>query len=163
MKPGSLVTYREREWVVVPSDSPDLLLLRPIGGSARETCGVYLPLVNLMGSDLPFERVKPAAFPLPNPETVQDHAAVKLLLDASRLLLRDGAAPFRSLGRLSVRPRPYQFVPMLMALRLDTVRMLIADDVGVGKTIEGALIARELLDRGEVKRIGVLCPPYLCD
>jgi SNF2 family DNA or RNA helicase len=52
---------------------------------------------------------------------------------------------------------------MLMALRLDTVRMLIADDVGVGKTIEGALIARELLDRGEVKRIGVLCPPYLCD
>ena len=59
-------------------------------------------------------------------DDVQDHAAVNLLLDASRLLLRDGAAPFRSLGHLSVRPRPYQFVPLLMALRLDTVRLLIA-------------------------------------
>jgi len=41
--------------------------------------------------------------------------------------------------------------------------MLIADDVGVGKTIEALVIARELLDRGEIKRICVLCPPYLCD
>src|SRR5262249_9110464 len=39
----------------------------------------------------------------------------------------------------------------------------IADDVGVGKTIEALLIARELLDRGEIRRVCVLCPPYLCD
>ncbi|MGB9880892.1 MAG: helicase-related protein, partial [Anaerolineae bacterium] len=50
-----------------------------------------------------------------------------------------------------------------MALRIDPVRMLIADDVGVGKTIEALLIARELWDRGEIKRLAVLCPPYLCD
>jgi len=50
-----------------------------------------------------------------------------------------------------------------MALRLDPIRMLIADDVGVGKTIEALLIARELYDRGEIKRLCVLCPPYLCD
>ena len=64
--------------------------------------------------------------------------------NAARLSLRSGAAPFHSLGRVSVRPRPYQFVPLIMALRLDPVRMLIADDVGVGKTIEAGLIAREL-------------------
>jgi SNF2 family DNA or RNA helicase len=51
----------------------------------------------------------------------------------------------------------------MMALRLDPVRLLIADDVGVGKTIEAGLIARELWERGEVRRIAVLCPPYLCD
>lgn len=50
-----------------------------------------------------------------------------------------------------------------MALRLDPVRVLIADDVGVGKTIEAALIARELMDRGDVQRVCVLCPPHLCD
>jgi len=50
-----------------------------------------------------------------------------------------------------------------MALRIDPVRLFIADDVGVGKTIEALLVARELYDRGEIKRMAVLCPPYLCD
>jgi len=50
-----------------------------------------------------------------------------------------------------------------MALKLDTVRLLIADDVGIGKTIEAALIARELLDRGDIDRTTVLCPPHLVD
>jgi superfamily II DNA or RNA helicase len=50
-----------------------------------------------------------------------------------------------------------------MALRLDPVRLFIADDVGVGKTIEALLVARELLDRGEIQRFCVLCPPYLCE
>ncbi len=50
-----------------------------------------------------------------------------------------------------------------MALRLDPVRLLIADDVGVGKTIEAGMIARELLDRGLVQRVGVLCAPHLCE
>ena len=50
-----------------------------------------------------------------------------------------------------------------MALRLDPVRLLIADDVGVGKTIEAGMIARELLDRGIARRLCVLCPAHLCD
>ncbi len=50
-----------------------------------------------------------------------------------------------------------------MALRQNPIRLLIADDVGVGKTIEAGLIARELWDRGEIERLAVLCPPYLCD
>ena len=49
------------------------------------------------------------------------------------------------------------------ALKLDPVRLLIADDVGVGKTIEALLIARELLDRGDIDRTVVLCPPHLVD
>ena len=166
--PGALVRYREREWVVLPSDDPNLVLLRPIGGSSREVCGVVKPLADLMAYETPHERIEPAQFPLPSPEDVQDHAAVRLLHQSARLLLRDGAAPFRSLGHLSVRPRPYQFVPLVMALRLaqpvtSPVRLLIADDVGVGKTIEAALIARELLDRGRAHRVAVLCPPYLCE
>ena len=67
------------------------------------------------------------------------------------------------MGRLSVVPRPYQFVPLIMSLRLNPVRLLLADDVGVGKTIEASMIARELLDRGAIRRICVLCPPHLCE
>ncbi len=78
--PGALVRYREREWVVLPSDDPNLVLLRPIGGSAREVCGVVKPLADLMAYEASHERIEPAQFPLPSPEDVQDHAAVRLLL-----------------------------------------------------------------------------------
>ena len=64
------------------------------------------------------------------------------------------AGPFRSLARLAVEPRAYQLVPLLMALRQDTVRLLIADDVGIGKTVEAGLIAAELLEQGDAHRPG---------
>ncbi|WP_369796167.1 helicase-related protein [Aquabacterium sp. NJ1] len=86
-----------------------------------------------------------------------------MLRDALRLTLRAGAGPFRSFGNIAVEPRGYQLVPLLMALRLSTVRLLIADDVGIGKTVEAGLIARELMDRGEIARLAVLCPPHLVE
>lgn len=153
--PGSLVRARGRDWVVAPSKDPEVLLLRPLSGDERHMMGLYLPLG--------LEEVQPATFPLPQPEQAGDYEGARLLWDAARLSFRSGAGPFRSLGRISVRPRPYQLVPLLMALRLNPIRLLIADDVGIGKTIEAGLIAREMLDRGEVRRLAVLCPPYLCD
>jgi superfamily II DNA or RNA helicase len=155
---GSIVRCRNREWVIIPSSDDNLILLRPLTGSESETCGIYRQLHHL-GID----RIESASFPLPRPEDTGDAVGSELLWNAGRLTLRDGAGPFRSLGRISVRPRPYQFVPLLMALRLDPIRLLISDDVGVGKTIEALLIARELLDRGEIQKLCVLCPPYLCD
>ncbi|MBX5493895.1 MAG: DEAD/DEAH box helicase [Bryobacteraceae bacterium] len=154
---GSIVKCRNREWVVLPSPDEELYLLRPLAGSEHETIGIHSRLAAL---DL--DRIEPAHFPLPNLDQAGDAMSVELLFNAARLTLRDGAGPFRLLGHISVRPRPYQFVPLLMALRLDPVRMLIADDVGIGKTVEALLIAREMLDRGETTRICVLCPPYLC-
>ena len=156
--PGSIVNCRSRQWVVLPDENQDLIRLRPLSGYEEEIIGIYrhLNLLNL-------EELAPARFPQPTANSIKDHTAAVLLMDAARHLLRSGAVPFRCLGRLSLRPRPYQLVPLLMALRLETVRLLIADDVGIGKTIEAGLIARELLDRGEIKRIAVLCPPHLCD
>src|SRR5262249_11233525 len=111
----------------------------------------------------PAHPTPPSPFPPPPADALSDATSAHLLWQAARLTLREGATPFRSLGRISIRPRIYQFVPLLMALRLDPVRLLIADDVGVGKTIEALLIARELYDRGEIRRLCVLCPPYLCE
>ena len=163
MKPGSIVRCRNREWVLLPSDSDETHLLRPLTGALDDVVAVHKRLSELIGYTLPEERIRPAAFPLPTIDDLSDAAGAHLLWQAARLTLRDGATPFRSLSRVSIRPRIYQFVPLLMALRLDPVRLLIADDVGVGKTIEALLVARELLDRGEIRRICVLCPPYLCD
>jgi superfamily II DNA or RNA helicase len=139
----------------MPQANLELMQLRPIGGSEDQICAVYQQLKEL-------DPITSAEFPLPNLETIGDRTSFQLLLDAARLNLRAGASPFRCLGKLSVYPRPYQLVPLLMALRLPTVRMLIADDVGIGKTVEAGLIARELLDRQEIHRTVVLCPPQLC-
>ena len=163
MTPGSIVQCRNREWVLLPSDQDDLLLLRPLTGATDEVVAVHKRLTDLLGYSLPEERVRSATFPKPTADDLSNATSAHLLWQAARLTLREGATPLRSLGRISIRPRTYQFVPLLMALRLDTIRMLIADDVGVGKTVEGLLIVREMLDRGEIKRLCVLCPPYLCE
>lgn len=163
MNPGSIVRFRNRDWVLLPSESPEVLLLRPLTGTSDDVVAVQRQLSELLGYSIPSERLSSSAFPPPVPEQVTDAQSLHLLWQAARLLLREGATPFRSFGRISVRPRPYQLVPLMLALRLEPVRLLIADDVGVGKTIEAALIARELWERGEVRRMAVLCPPYLCD
>src|SRR5262245_26296622 len=160
---GSIVRCRNGDWVLLSSDSPDVHLLRPLTGATDEVIAVHKQLTDLIGYDLPEERVRSATFPLPSPEDLADAASAHLLWQAARLTLREGATPFRSLGRISVRPRVYQFVPLLMALRLDPIRLFIADDVGVGKTLEALLIAKEMLERGEIKRLCVLAPPSLCD
>lgn len=163
MNPGSIVQVRNRYWVLLPHEDPNLYALRPLTGAVDDTLVLHRGLTDLLGYTLPEERPRPAQFPLPKPEDVSDATGAHLLWQAARLTLREGASPLRSLGRISIRPRTYQFTPLLMALRLDPVRMLIADDVGVGKTIEALLIARELWERGEIRRLAVLCPPYLCD
>ena len=154
-KPGDLVRARGREWVVLPETRPDLMKLRPLGGAEDDATLIYLPLEP--------EPPVTATFDLPNPDKPGSQEAALLLRDALRLKLRAGAGPFRSVGNINVEPRPYQLVPLLMALKLDTIRLLVADDVGIGKTIEACLIARELIDRGEIERFTVICPPHLCE
>ena len=44
LQPGKLVSLRGRDWVVLPSSDPDLLVVKPLGGSDEETTGIYLPL-----------------------------------------------------------------------------------------------------------------------
>jgi superfamily II DNA or RNA helicase len=165
MTPGSIVRCRNRDWVLLPDqpDRPELIFLRPLAGATDDVVAVHRRLTNLIGGVLPQERVAPSRFLPPTSADLSDATSSHLLWQAARLTLREGATPFRSLGRISIRPRVYQFVPLLMALRLDPVRLFIADDVGVGKTIEALLVVRELLDRGEIRRLCVLCPPYLCD
>ncbi len=152
-KPGTLIHARGREWVVLPDSSDDVLLARPLGGLDEEIAGI-MPAI---------EPVESTAFRLPAQIDLGDFASGRLLRDAARLSTRSAAGPFRSFGRIAVEPRPYQLVPLLMALKLDPVRLLIADDVGIGKTIEAIAIARELLDRGEIRNLAVLCPPHLAE
>lgn len=156
-KPGSLVTLRNRPWVVLPSDDKDLLLVKPLGGSEDEITGIFKPVAEENDIPVPYDFVKPTD------QDLGDFTSSRLLYNASRIAFRSAAGPFRCLGKLSFRPRSYQMVPLIMALKQKEARLLIADDVGIGKTIEALLIARELYERREIKSFAIVCLPHLCD
>ena len=82
--PGSLVTARGREWVVLPDSEPDMLVLRPLGGSDDEIAAVFPDL----------EPVAQASFPPPSPTTSATHGRRGCC--APRCASGSGPAPGRS-------------------------------------------------------------------
>ena len=102
LQPGKLVTLRGRDWIVLPSDDPDLLVVKPLGGSDDEIAGIYRPLG--VEADEPDD----AQFHDPSKADLGDISTARLLYDSARLAFRNGAGPFRSLAKLSFRPRSCQ-------------------------------------------------------
>ena len=156
-KPGTLVNYRGRDWIVMPSDDSEVLNIKPLGGSDQEMTGVYLPLM------IEGQEIQNTEIAYPEESDLGDFPTAKLLFNASRLSFRNAAGPFRCMGKLSFRPRSYQMIPLVMALKQNTTRLLIADDVGIGKTVEALMILKESMERGEVNRFSVICLPHLCE
>lgn len=153
--PGTLVKVRGREWVLESCDIEGCVKLRPLGGTDGD--------VQILMPSIEDTELESATFPLPDSTKPGSYSSALLLRNALRLKLTNAAGPFRSLGHVAVEPRSYQLVPLLMALKQNPVRLLIADDVGIGKTIEAGLIVKELLERGEVTKFIVLCPPHLVE
>lgn len=156
-KPGTLVKFRGRRCIIQPSQDKDLIFLKPLGGTDDEIIPVFEPVLR---HD---DKIEPDYFEIPIADDLDSFITAKILYDAARLSFRQVSGPFRCMGKLSFRPRSYQLVPLIMALKQPVTRLLLADDVGVGKTIEALLILRELIERGIIKTFAVLCPPHLCE
>ena len=155
-RPGTLVSARGRDWLVLPGSPAGGLLARPLGGRDDEST-LLLPEL---------DHPTPAVFDAPSVSDRGDAARARLLRDALRLSFRATAGPFRSFAQLSVSPRNYQLVPLMMAAAQDTTRLLIADGVGIGIGIgigigQAGLIAAELIASGDAQRLAVLCSPQL--
>lgn len=149
--PGTLVRARGRDWLVIPGGTDGLLCARPLGGTDAETT-LLLP---------DFDQPAPAVFEPPTVDDRGDTTRARLLRDALRLSFQATGGPFRSFAKLAVTPRNYQLVPLMMSTAQDTTRLLIADGVGIGKTVEAGLIVAELLATGDADRLAVLCSPQL--
>jgi superfamily II DNA or RNA helicase len=148
--PGTVVKNRGRLWRV-DGQEEDVLFATAIDTGEPEQLKFYIP----------FEDIRPGRLAPPSPEIVGHPAAQDLLLRAYRLSLLHGTAPLLSLQRSRVIPKDYQLVPVVMALEMPRVRMLVADDVGLGKTIEAGLIITELLARQMASRLLVIVPANL--
>lgn len=155
---GSIVKFRGRDWIVLPEANRDITLLKPLDGVESDITGVYHPLK--FNSD----EITSSSYPELKIANVGDITSAKLLYDATRFGFRSASGPFRCLAKLAFRPRSYQLIPLIMALKQsETIRLLIADDVGIGKTIEALLIVKELLERREIERFAIITPPQLCE
>jgi hypothetical protein len=149
--PGTIITARRRLWRVDGQPEDDVLVATTIDGGDARRVKFYVP----------FETIAPGRVAPPASDRVGSPAAQELLLRAHRLSLLHGSAPLLSLQRSRVIPKDYQLVPVVMALEMSRVRMLLADDVGLGKTIEAGLIATELLARQWATRMLIIVPASL--
>ena len=170
---GNLVRVRDRYWVVESvrrSSSP--LDVTSSNGWTRHHLVRLVPIDD-KGSPLPlsvFWEIEPGTevrpeSELPDPrEGVDTPEVFAGFLDAVRWGAIASAEPrtFQSPFRAGIDIEDYQLLPLVKALRMPRVCLLIADDVGLGKTVEAGLIAQELVLRNQARKILVVCPPSLC-
>ena len=116
--------------------------------------------------------MEPTALPRVSADNAMPAEDFDALVRASRwtaampYLDPDGTGPLQRLPISSpfhgaVQVEDFQLVPLLKALRMPRVNLLIADDVGLGKTIEAGLIITELLLRRRIQRVLILTPASL--
>ncbi|WP_050996965.1 MULTISPECIES: DISARM system SNF2-like helicase DrmD [Frankia] len=179
---GALVEVRGQKWVVAETDAqaaPDAQTA-PDGAGARHGSGPAVPssLVTLQSVEdgrygqtieviwevEPGRRILPSgSLPEVTGGGFDSPERLAAFLDAIRWSAVTSAdarrlqAPFRS----GVAVEDYQLEPVARALEAPRVNLLLADDVGLGKTIEAGLVAEELLLRHRARRIMIVCPAGL--
>jgi hypothetical protein len=143
---------------------PIIAELEPIG--ARRRFRVYHSATQIR--DYFEDQIEPAAIELPRDQWT-NRIIDQLFVGQSEFRARLAATRLNNpqvdhiyaLRAARIQYIPFQFKPLLRLLRADQPRLLIADDVGVGKTIEAGLILKELSTRQQLDRVIVLCPKAL--
>jgi len=168
---GQLVSVRQRRYVVTEvgkSTLPDRPL--KVGGNGPQHL-VTLSSVedDALGEELQvIWEIEPGAqviekIALPEPTGFDDPCRLDAFLDAVRWGAASSAdvknvqSPFRS----GIDIEDYQLDPVVRAIQMPRVNLLIADDVGIGKTIECGMVKLELVIRHRARRILVVCPASL--
>lgn len=167
---GQLVRVRQRQYVVTEvqqASLPTSLLFAPVplqhwvslASIEDDAIGEELQVIwELEAGAIVHERVE-----LPQPTGFDAPAKLDAFLDAVRWGAASSAdvrtlqAPFRS----GIDIEDYQLDPVVRAIQMPRVNLLIADDVGLGKTIEAGLVAQELIIRHRCRRMLIVCPSAL--
>jgi SNF2 family DNA or RNA helicase len=162
-EPGQLVEVRRRQWVVAEVDASKL-------GSVQQHA-VRLASIDedALGEELQvIWEIEPGAHVieragLPAITGQDDSDTLEAFLDAVRWGAATNAdrgflqAPFRS----GVTLEDFQLDPLVRAIDMARVNLLIADDVGLGKTIEAGLVIQEMLLRHRARTVLIVCPASL--
>lgn len=165
-EPGQLVEARRRQWVVA-----DVAASEAVGFAGRPQHLLTLASIDddALGEEVQIVwEIEPGAHiieraGLPTITGKDDTEELEAFLDAVRWGAATNAdrgflqAPFRS----GVSIEDFQLDPMVRAIGMARANLLIADDVGLGKTIEAGLVIQELLLRHRARTALVVCPASL--
>ncbi|MFL5796561.1 MAG: DISARM system SNF2-like helicase DrmD [Actinomycetota bacterium] len=170
---GQLVAVRDRQWVVsdvsrgtqasdalaTQQEPPQHLLT--LASIEEDAAGEELQVIwELEPGRRVFEH---GALPTPDPDRFDPPERLDAFLDAVRWGAIASADPryLQAPFRAGITIEDYQLDPVVRALRMPRVNLLIADDVGLGKTIEAGLVIQELLLRHRARTVLVVCPASL--
>lgn len=180
-EPGQLVDVRQRRYVVVEVAQnilpPDLLKFGSLSSRFQPDQfqqSQHLVTLTSVEDDAPGEElqviweVEPGAKvteknALPTPAGFDSPHRLDTFLNAVRWGAASSAdvkalqSPFRS----GIEIEDYQLDPVARAIQMPRVNLLIADDVGLGKTIEAGLVCQELIIRHRARKILIICPAAL--
>jgi len=154
MAPGARIVVRDEEWLVrrvdPASDGGRLLACDGVSDLVRGQSSLFLTAL-----EGPIEVLDPADTQLIADPSPMFNAAL-LFLESQRRQTMPNDAQMHLGHRAVMDLEPYQLEPALQALRQPRSRILIADAVGLGKTLEAGILATELIQRGRGKRILVV-------
>jgi len=165
---GQLVNVRQRQYVVKEVRKTALPANPMVAGVELAKTLVICASVedDALGEELQvIWELEPGAYvretkELPQPTGFDEPRKLDAFLDAvrwgaaSKADIRTLQSPFRS----GIDIEDYQLDPVVRAIQMPRVNLLIADDVGLGKTIEAGLVAQELIIRNRCRRILIVCP-----
>jgi superfamily II DNA or RNA helicase len=164
--PGQIVRVRQRHWLVEAIDPPtvptqghivSLVCIEDDAQGEALQCLWELELFPSIVDEEAWKTLGARGFDAPRHFSAYLHALRWNCVTATDPTLFQ--APFRA----GIRIDAYQLEPLRKALRLPRVNLFIADDVGLGKTIEAGLVASELLLRRRIREIVVACPPSMLE
>ena len=154
LAPGARIQLRDEEWLVrrvdPSADGGQLLTCDGISELVRGRTAMFLTAL-----EGPIEVLDPATTELV-PDTTAQYAGALLAIESQRRRSLPNDARIRLGHRAAMNVVPYQLTPALQALNQPRSRILIADAVGLGKTLEAGILATELIQRGRGKRILVV-------
>jgi superfamily II DNA or RNA helicase len=170
---GQLVSVRDRHWIVKgvqPSSLPPDVMSRSdtpqhlVELSSVEDDGLGEELTVIWQIEPAVRILETANLPVPIADRFDEPGRLSTFLDAVRwgAIASADSESLQSPFRSGITIEEYQLDPVVRALSMARVNLLIADDVGLGKTIEAGLIAQELILRHRVRTVLILCPPSLC-
>ncbi len=149
--PGIEVKVRGLRWELVETQHSGEQTLYRLRGLEGVVQGIEIDIMN------PLEEIVPLATEI-NPEKAGPLKHWLIYHQAFLLEQVLGSAAILSVQPGRLKLEPYQIVPLMRALKMNRPRLLLCDDVGLGKTIEAAFIVTELMARRLAHRLLIVSP-----